>query len=96
MLSFGCLASSLTQSQAIAAIIALGFNLGVFIFAGKADDIAARVGGFAKLVGCLALTDQLQDFARGIVDTRAIVSLLTLTIFFLALTLRVVESRRWK
>jgi ABC-2 type transport system permease protein len=96
LLSFGCLASSLTQSQAIAAIIALGFNLGLFVFAAKADELAARLGGIAKLVGCLAVTDQLQDFARGIVDTRAIVSLVTLSLFFLALTLRVVESRRWK
>ena len=38
----------------------------------------------------------MQDFARGVVDTRAIVSCVSLTGLFLLLTLRVVESRRWK
>jgi ABC-2 type transport system permease protein len=38
----------------------------------------------------------MHDFARGIVDTRPVVLLLSLTVFFLFLTLRVVESRRWK
>jgi hypothetical protein len=30
------------------------------------------------------------------VDTRAVILYLTLTFFFLFLTLRIVESRRWK
>jgi hypothetical protein len=31
-----------------------------------------------------------------VVDTRPVVLLVSLTLFFLFLTLRVVESRRWK
>jgi ABC-2 type transport system permease protein len=38
----------------------------------------------------------MEDFARGFVDTRPIVFYLSLTLFFLFLTLKVVESRRWK
>jgi ABC-2 type transport system permease protein len=38
----------------------------------------------------------MRDFARGVVDTRPVVLLVSLTLFFLFLTLRVVESRRWK
>jgi hypothetical protein len=38
----------------------------------------------------------MRDFARGVVDTRSVVLLLSMTFFFLFLTLRVVESRRWK
>jgi len=38
----------------------------------------------------------MHDFSRGIVDTRPVVLYLSLTLFFLFLTLRVVESRRWK
>jgi ABC-2 type transport system permease protein len=38
----------------------------------------------------------MEDFARGIVDTRHIVFYLSLTGFFLFLTFKVVESRRWK
>jgi ABC-2 type transport system permease protein len=38
----------------------------------------------------------MRDFSRGVVDTRSIVLMVTLTLFFLFLTLRIVESRRWK
>ncbi len=38
----------------------------------------------------------MRDFARGVVDTRSVVFLLSSTLFFLFLTLRIVESRRWK
>jgi hypothetical protein len=31
-----------------------------------------------------------------VVDTRSVVMVVTLTLFFLFLTLRIVESRRWK
>ena len=34
--------------------------------------------------------------ARGVVDTRPVVFLLTLTLFFLFLAVRIVESRHWK
>jgi len=37
----------------------------------------------------------MHDFARGVVDTAGVLYL-TLTFLFLFLTLRVVESRRWK
>lgn len=95
-LSFGCFASSLTQSQAIAAIVAFGFNLGFVLLAGGVETLRGRFGIAGSLVDCLAITDQMQDFARGIVDTRAIVTFATLCAFFLFLNLRVVESRRWK
>ena len=43
-----------------------------------------------------ALFEQMNDFARGIVDSRSIVLYLSLTFFFLFLTVRAVESRRWR
>ena len=42
------------------------------------------------------LIEQMQDFARGVVDTRPVVFYLSFTVLFLFLTLKVVESRRWK
>jgi hypothetical protein len=38
----------------------------------------------------------MHDFARGVVDTRTVVFYVTATFFFLFLTLRAVESQRWK
>jgi hypothetical protein len=48
------------------------------------------------VLGCFDLFKQMRDFARGVMDTRPVVLLVSLTSFFLFLTLRVVESRRWK
>lgn len=96
LVAFGCLASSLTQSQAVAAILAVGFNLGLFIVANKAGEWSGKFGPAGHLLDGLAITDQVQDFARGILDTRAIISAFSLTVFFLVLTLSVVGSRRWK
>jgi hypothetical protein len=38
----------------------------------------------------------MDDFARGVVDTRAVIFYASAMFLFLFLTLRVVESRRWK
>jgi ABC-2 type transport system permease protein len=38
----------------------------------------------------------MHDFARGVIDTRPVVLYISLTLFFLFLTLRIIESRRWK
>jgi len=42
------------------------------------------------------LFKQMQDFTLGVVDTRTVIFYASLTLFFLFLTLRVVESRRWR
>ena len=52
--------------------------------------------GSRKCCMCFNLFKQMDDFTRGVVDTRAVVFYVSLTFFFLFLTLRAVESRRWK
>lgn len=94
-ISLGCFASSLTRSQMAAAMIS--FVLGMSLFAlGFLARIPGQADWTAQLFGCFNLFEQMHDFARGVVDTRAVVFYLSATFFFLFLTLRVVESRRWK
>jgi ABC-2 type transport system permease protein len=38
----------------------------------------------------------MNDFAQGVVDTHTVIFYVSVTLFFLFLTLRVVESRRWR
>ncbi len=94
-LSFGCLASSLTRSQMAAAMISLAFSLGLFFLSFLPDRLPAA-DWKSQVVSFFALRDQVQDFVRGVVDTRPVVLYLSLTFFFLFLTLRVLGSRRWK
>jgi ABC-2 type transport system permease protein len=95
-ISLGCCASALTRSQGIAAMISLAFGASVFMLAYIADQIPARTTWQGHVLACFTFFDQMHDFVRGVVDTRPIVLLGSLTLFFLFLTLRVVESRRWK
>lgn len=94
-ISLGCIASALTRSQMTAAIVSLAFCFGLFMLSYLAD----RVPGAdwkSQVLALFALPDQMSDFARGVMDTRAVVLYLSLTFLFLFTTLRVVESRRWK
>ncbi len=95
-ISLGCCASALTRSQGTAAMISLVFGASVFMLAWIVDQLPARTTWQGQVLACFTFFEQMRDFVRGVVDTRPIVLLCSLTMFFLFLTLRVVESRRWK
>jgi ABC-2 type transport system permease protein len=95
-ISLGCCASALTRSQGIAAMISLVFGASVFMLAWIVDQLPVRATWQGQVLACFTFFDQMRDFVRGVVDTRSIVLLGSLTLLFLFLTLRVVESRRWK
>jgi len=95
-LSLGCCASSLTRSQVTAAMISLVLGASLFFLGLLADQLPARGTWQAEVLGCFGLFQRMHDCARGVLDTRLVVFCGTLTAFFLFLTLRVVEGRRWK
>ncbi len=95
-ISLGCCASALTRSQVVAAMIALAFGAGLFLLGILADQLPAQADSRVQALAYFALFKQMHDFTRGVVDTRPVVLSVTLTFFFLFLTLRIVESRRWK
>jgi ABC-2 type transport system permease protein len=95
-MSLGCFASSLTRSQIIAAMISLSLGITLFLLSYLSGHLPAGAGWQAVVFSHIALFDHMNDFARGLVDTRHIVFYVSLTFLFLFLTLRVVESRRWK
>jgi len=95
-LALGCFASAITRSQMVAAMVTL--LMGVSLYGGGylAEHIPAAAQWQSQVLSHFALFKQMHDFARGVVDTRAVVFLVTTTFFFLFLTLRAVESRRWR
>ena len=95
-LALGCFASSLTRSQVVAAVISLATGVspvhpGLFGPGGPAAQQWPT-----QVLLYFNLFKQMDDFTRGVVDTRTVIFYVSLTFFFLFLTLRVVESRRWK
>lgn len=95
-ISLGCFASAVTRSQVIAAMMSLALSASVFLLGYVASQLPVQDTWQSEVLGCFALFEQMHDFARGAVDTRPVILLVSLTLFFLFLTLRVVESRRWK
>lgn len=94
-LAIGCFASALTRSQMVAATLSLALGLTIVLISYLSDQ-ASVTGWQAQVLSFFNLPHQINDFVRGVVDTRPLVFYLSLTFFFLFLTLRIVESRRWK
>jgi ABC-2 type transport system permease protein len=95
-LSLGCFASSLTRSQMAAAMISFVMGVSLFALGFLAEAIPTPTHWQSQVLSHFNLFEQMHDFARGVVDTRTVIFYVSLTFFFLFLTLRVVESRRWK
>ena len=77
-------------------MISLLFGVTLFFLGFLASQLPVLATWQAQVLACFALHDQMHDFARGVVDTRPVVFLFTLTLFFLFLAVRIVESRHWK
>jgi ABC-2 type transport system permease protein len=95
-LSLGCFASSITRSQMAAAMISFVLGVSLFALGFLAEAIPVTAQWQSQALSYFGLFGQMGDFARGVVDTRPVIFYVSLTFFFLFLTLRAVESRRWK
>jgi len=91
--SLGLFASSLTQNQIIAAAIAFGALLLLWIIGWAETLVGPTLGSFLKY---LSLLTHFDSFARGILDSRDVFFYLLFTLFFLFTTLRILESRHWR
>jgi ABC-2 type transport system permease protein len=95
-MSLGCFASSLTRSQIVAAMISFTLGFTLFLLSFLPGHLPMTAGWVGAALSYFALADHMNDFARGLVDTRYIMFYVSATVLFLFLTLRVVEGRRWK
>ena len=91
----GCLASALTSSQIIAALITIGL-LVIQYFLGFVTVIWGESFTGAPLFHYISSQQHLHYFASGLLDTRPVVYFLSVVVFVLFLTYQVVDYRRWK
>ena len=92
-ISVGLLISSLTKNQIVAVMV----TFSVFLMLWVINWIASFVGPTAQQVlNYLSITDHLDDFTRGIIDTKHLVYYLSFIAFGLFLTARAVDTERWK
>ncbi len=95
-ISVGCFASALTKSQLIASALSYAFGLTLFLLSLRSLVPIAAKGWEAELFSHISMGQHMQDFAHGVIELSSVTYYLTTTVFFLFLTWRAVESRRWK
>jgi len=82
-LAVGTFASTLTKNQIVAAILSFGMLIPIFS-AGLLESLGTNPAR-RDLFAYLNLWDHMDEFSRGIVDTRHIVYYVSATVFFLFL-----------
>ena len=71
--------------------------MGLLLLLTFIDLAAGQVGGgLSTFLNEIGLRSHFDDFSRGVVDTSNLVYYLALTGVFLFLTIRSLESRRWR
>jgi ABC-2 type transport system permease protein len=91
----GILASALTSSQIVAAIMTFGALVFV-VFLGFVPMIVGDSFQGASIFHYISVHEHLSYFSRGLIDIRPIVLYLSLAFFTLILTHHLVDYRRWK
>jgi len=91
--SVGLFFSSLTKNQIVAAVLTFVVLLLLWVIDWMTNFASS---GVASLLNYLSITSHLDDFAKGIVDTRHVVYYLSFITFGLFLTSRAVDSERWR
>jgi len=91
-LAVGLFASSLTSNQIVAAVVAGGILFALW-FLGMAADLLPEALG--EVIVYFSLSHYFPDLMRGVIDTRGIIYYLSITVLFLFLAIRSLESSRW-
>jgi ABC-2 type transport system permease protein len=94
LLSVGTFASAMTRSQLVAAMVAVALVFLLFllgIFESQIDKEWLK-----QAVSYVNLWDHIDEFARGIVDTRRLAYYGTGVLFFLFLATRALEDKKWR
>jgi ABC-2 type transport system permease protein len=92
-LALGTFTSSLTQNQIIAAVLSFGALLMFWIIGWTKSFVSPETGA---VIEYLSVTKHFDSFTKGVIDSRDLLYYAVFMIFFLFLTLRQMESYRWR
>lgn len=91
--SVGLLISSLTKNQIVAAVV----TFAVFLMLWVINWIATFMGPTTQaILNYMSIMDHLEDFMKGILDTKHLVYYFSFIAFGLFLTARSVDTERWR
>ena len=93
LLAIGSFISSLTESQLIAVVLSFGAILILWVldFVVRGSDSVA-----GTVLQYISVIHHYDDFTRGIIDTSSLIYYVSVPILFLFLTVRSIDSIRWR
>ncbi len=93
-LAIGLLMSSLTQNQIVALALSIGLLLMLWLLQGAGQNFGG--GGGAAIAQYLALQPHFDGFTAGNIQLKDLVYYASLILIALFLTVRSIETRRWR
>jgi ABC-2 type transport system permease protein len=91
-LAIGIFISSLTNNQIISVVVSGGILAALW---GIGFAVSYVPKGFQQLISYISFKSNFNNFLIGIIDTRSVVFLLSITVLFLYLAVRSLETGRW-
>lgn len=95
-LAIGCLASTLTQNQIVAAVASFALICGMFFINYLSLLFPTTAPFLQEITYYFSTAEHMAEFSRGLFDTRPVVFYLSMAAFTLFLALHVFQYRRWK
>jgi ABC-2 type transport system permease protein len=92
-IAVGMFSSSLARNQIVAAVTGIGILLVLWVLSAASGVLGTRLGAF---LAYMSLNDHFNSFQRGVVELKDVVFYLSVTLAALFLTVRVVESSRYR
>ena len=92
-LAIGIFASSLTSNQIVSSVVASGMLFGLWFIGIFGNLIPEPLGG---ILSYFSLSQHFPSFVRGIIDTRDVIYYISVTAIFLFLSVRSIETERWR
>jgi ABC-2 type transport system permease protein len=93
IIALGLFVSSLTRNQIIAGVGGFALVLSLWVIDWVGQGRGPRVEAVLKY---LSMTGHLDDFVKGVIDTKHLVYYLSFMSFWLFLTVNSVDSERWR
>lgn len=89
-LALGLFASSLTENQIVAAVIGFTIILVLWLLTWITSSL-----GEDNIIGYFAVSSHFNDLIMGVIDARDIVFFVSFILFWLFVTAKIIDSKRW-
>lgn len=91
--AIGVMASALTRSQIVAALVAFFIGFGLFLLGSIGGILPHALGTIAT---ALAINAHFMNIARGVIDTRDVLYYVSVIVICLLIAQTTIDSRRWR